>query len=179
VFLMADGEYLTARFISHGDYVVAALSLTLDARLDEAWTALTAPESLVRWLAPGVIEPRVGGRAKLAFADSGIVIDSVVTAVEPLRVLEYSWSGPGDRLRPVRWTLEAIGARTRLDLTLTLPASEDVARATAGWAAHMEMLASALAGAPQRFPVRMFQAARSAFGEQLAATRSRTPAAAA
>ena len=176
---MAEDEYLTAHFTRHGDVVVAALSSTLDSRLDEVWDALTAPERLAQWLAPGVIELRQGGRAQLAFADSGIVIDSTGAAVDPQRLLEYSWSGPGEPLRPVRWDLEAIGVRTRLDLTLTLPAGEDAARATAGWAAHLEMLAAVLAGAALRFPFPRFQAARAAYGEQLAGLTRAQPAEAA
>lgn len=176
---MAEAEYLTAAFTRRGDHIVASLSLTLDARLDEVWTALTAPACVVQWLAPGVIELRPGGAARLAFADSGIVIDSLVTAVEPLSLLEYSWSGPGEPLRPIRWSLEAVGARTRLDLTLALPAGEDVARAAAGWAAHLEMLAAVLAGASMRFPFLTFQAARAGYGEQLVAMTGGQPAAAA
>ena len=176
---MVAREYLTAHFTRHGDDVVAALRVTLDACLDEVWTALTAPERLPQWLAPGMIELRQGGRAQLAFADSGIVVDSIVMAVEPLHLLEYSWSGPGEPLRPVRWVLEAIGARARLDLTLTLPVGEDVARATAGWAAHLEMLAAVLAGAVMRFPVPTFQTSRAAYGEQLAAMTPGRPVAAA
>lgn len=166
---MPDSEYLTAFFTRRGDRVVAALSLTLDSRLDEVWRALTASDRLPQWLAPGEIELRHGGRARLAFVDSGIVIDSTVSAMEPLQLLEYSWSGPGEPLRPVRWGLEPVGARTRLELTLTLPADEDVARSTAGWAAHLEMLAAHLAGAAIRFPFATFQTARAAYGAQLAA----------
>lgn len=176
---MAEAQYLTAAFTRRGDHIVAGLSLTLDARLDEVWTALTAPACVVQWLAPGMIELRQGGRAQLAFADSGIVIDSLVTAVEPLSHLEYSWSGPGEPLRPICWSLEAVGARTRLGLTLTLPAGEDVARATAGWAAHLEMLAAVLAGAEMRFPFPTFQAARVAYGEQLTVLTGGQPVAAA
>ena len=176
---MANSEYLTARFTPHGEYIAAALSLTLDARLDEVWTALTAPSHLAQWLAPGVIELRVGGRAHLAFADSGIVIDSAVTAIEPMALLQYSWSGPGEPVRPICWALEAIGPRTRLELTLTLPAGEDVERGTAGWAAHLEMLAATLAGAAMRFPIPSFRSARAAYGDQLAALSIQPPAAAA
>ena len=76
----------------------------------------------------------------------------------------------------MRWTLEADGAsRTHLALQLELPAGEDAARSAAGWAAHLEMLAAALAGAPMKFPYPTFKAARAAFAVQLAAS----PAAAA
>jgi uncharacterized protein YndB with AHSA1/START domain len=141
----------------------------LDNHLEEVWAALTEPEQLVQWLAPGEIEPHPGGAAKLQFADSGIVIDSTVSAVEPLRVLEYSWSGPGQPDRPVRWKLEPVGAAVRLTLALGVPADEDVGRACAGWAAHLDMLAAALAGVPVKFPFEVFKAAREAYRSELAA----------
>jgi len=160
-------EYLTAHFARGGDRVIALLSLTLDSRPETVWAALTEPDRLAQWLAPGRIELRLGGAARLDFGDSGVVVDSRVTALQPQRLLEYSWSGPGDRLRPVRWSLESIGAQTRLELQLTLPAGEDVARAVAGWSAHLEMLAAVLAGAAVRFPLPTFHAARAAYSEQL------------
>jgi uncharacterized protein YndB with AHSA1/START domain len=141
----------------------------LDNHLEEVWAALTEPEHLVQWLAPGEIELQLGGAAKLQFADSGIVIDSTVTAIEPLRLLEYSWSGPGEPNRPVRWSLEPIGAAVSLTLTLAVPANEDAGRACAGWAAHVEMLAAALAGVSVKFPFEVFRAAREAYRSQLAA----------
>jgi uncharacterized protein YndB with AHSA1/START domain len=172
---MSDGEHLTARFISDGARVSAALRLTLDADVEAVWAALTVPDQLAQWLAPGEIELRPGGAACLAFGASGVVIDSAVTAVEPERLLEYSWSGPGEALRPIRWELQPLGARTLLNLTVTLPAHEDVARSTAGWAAHLEMLAGHLAGASVQFPLPTFRAARADYAEQLAAL-SRTAA---
>lgn len=126
-------------------------------------------EELVKWLAPGEIELWEGGSAKLNFTDSGIVIDSKVTAIEPLSILEYSWSGPGEPLRPVRWDMRPKGDEVELDLTLRMPASEDAGRSCAGWDAHLEMLAAALAGVPIKFPFELFKAARDAYRVQLAA----------
>ncbi|MGZ3375012.1 MAG: SRPBCC family protein [Phenylobacterium sp.] len=160
-------SYLTARFNRRGATVTAELRLTLDNHLHEVWAALTEPDRLAQWLAPGAIALERGGAAKLEFIDSGIVIDSQVTAVEPLRLLEYSWSGPGEPSRPVRWELEPIGAATILTLRLTLPADEDVARSVAGWAAHLEMLTAMLLGAPMKFPFPVFKAAREAYGAEL------------
>lgn len=167
---MPDPAYLTASFQPKGDMIEARLNLTLDNHQDEVWAALTQPERLVQWLAPGEIELREGGAARLDFADSGVVIDSKVTAVEPQRLLEYSWSGPGEPVRPVRWELEPIGAATLLTLTLAVPASEDAARAAAGWAAHLEMLQTVLIGVPTKFPFEAFKAARAAYSAQLAQT---------
>ena len=124
---------------------------------------LTDPAELPKWLAPGEIELRQGGRAKLDFTDSGTVIDSTVSALEPERLLAYSWSSPGEPERPVRWELEPDGDGTRLVLTLRVPDSEDVARACAGWEAHLQMLLAALEGVPIKFPFERFKSTREAY----------------
>ncbi len=131
------------------------------------WAALTQPARLAQWLAPGEIELRAGGAARLDFVDSGVAIDSRVTAYAPGRLLEYSWSGPGEPLRPVRWEIEAAECGVRLTLTLELPIVEDVARACAGWEAHLEMLAAALEGVPIKFPFELFKAQREAYKAKL------------
>ena len=170
---MTDLTYLTAQFTRTGETTTSELVLTLDNQMDEVWAALTEPARLPQWLAPGHIELCMGGAAKLDFVDSGGVIDSKVTAVYPRRLLEFSWSCPGEPLRPLRWVLEPVGATTRLVLRLTVPANEDAARATAGWAAHLQMLAAYLAGAPTRFPFDVFKVARDAYRDQLAAGQVR------
>ena len=135
----------------------------------EVWRALTDPAMLAQWLAPGSIEPRIGGRARLDFQDSGIVIDSAVSLYERDHLLEYSWSGPGEPLRLVTWTLSAILDGCRLTLTLKLPGDDVVDRSCAGWEAHLSMLAAALEGVPIKFPFPEFQAARAAYKARLSA----------
>jgi len=152
--------------------VVARFALTLEHAPDAVWAALTVPAKFVSWLAPGDIDPRPGGVVKLNFPDSGIVIDSTISAFEAGRVLEYSWSGPGEPLRPIRFELGPTGAATGLVVTLSVPAEEDAARTAAGWAAHLEMLAAALAGAPIKFPFEVFKAAREAYRARLAVDQS-------
>jgi uncharacterized protein YndB with AHSA1/START domain len=170
---MSSYAFLTARFSRSGDRVTALWRLTLDHPLQEVWAALTAPDRLPQWLAPGDIQLRLGGVARLDFEDSGGVIDSRVTAYEPERLLEYSWSIPGEPLRPLRWMLEPLGSATLLTLRLTVPANEDAARAAAGWAAHLEMLQASLLGAPARFPYPVFKGAREAYAQQVSALRER------
>lgn len=131
------------------------------------WAMLTDPAKFVDWLAPGEIELEVGGAAKLNFVDSGIVIDSTVSACEPERVLEYSWSGPGEPERPVRYEIERQGTETRLTLTLITPDDEDIARSCAGWEAHLMMLLAAIEGVPIKFPFERFQATRAEYNKQL------------
>ena len=127
------------------------------------WAMLTDPEKMVDWLAPGAIELKKGGAAKLNFVDSGIVIDSKVTDFEAEKCLEYSWSGPGEPERPLRWTLEPVVDGTRLTLTLGSPDDEDIARSCAGWEAHLMMLLAAIEGVPIKFPFERFQSTRGAY----------------
>lgn len=131
------------------------------------WAMLTDPAKMIDWLAPGEIELKEGGAAKLNFVDSGIVIDSTVTAFEPDRVLEYSWSSPGEPERPVRYEIQPEGDETRLVLELTTPDDEDIARSCAGWEAHLMMLLAAIEGVPIKFPFERFQSTREVYNSQL------------
>ncbi len=167
---MTEIDYEQPVFTRQGDATVARMRRLVDDTPARVWAALTTPDILVQWLAPGEIDLRIGGAAKLNFVDSGIVIDSKVSAFEDGRLLEYSWSGPDQPLRPLRFELSPQGEATRLTLTLTEPATEDVGRSCAGFAAHLEMLAAALAGVPIKFPFETFKAARDAYRAQLAAT---------
>lgn len=133
------------------------------------WAMLTDPQKLAEWLAPGTIELRAGGAAKLNFTDSGTVIDSSVTAIDVPRLLEYSWSSPGQPQRPVRWEARAENGGTRLMLAVGVPEGEDIARACAGWEAHLMMLLAAIEGVPIKFPFERFKATREAYKEKAAA----------
>lgn len=151
------------------DTVTVTMTRHLDHSAATLWRFLTEPSLLAQWLAPGEIELRPGGRARLDFVDSGTVIDSLVSDVLPGALLEYSWSAPGEPLRPVRWSLDIEGPEAcGLTLKLTTPANEDAGRGAAGWEAHLEMLAAALEGVPIRFPFERFKAARDAYRAALA-----------
>lgn len=149
----------------------ASLERLLEHDQKRVWAMLTDPSCFVDWLAPGRIELKEGGAAKLNFTDSGTVIDSTVTACDPPRLIEYSWSGPGEPERPVRWETAPEGSGTRLTLTLRIPQDEDVARACAGWEAHLMMLLAAIEGVPIKFPFERFQATREAYNAQIEAAR--------
>lgn len=141
----------------------AHLVRDLDHDTHRVWEMLVESEKLIQWLAPGSIELRLGGAAKLNFADSGIVIDSKVSAFQPGRLIEYSWSGPGEPERPLRWEVSPAGEQARLTLTLRVPNNEDVARSCAGWEAHLMMLIAALEGVPIKFPFERFKSTREAY----------------
>ncbi len=149
------------------DGYVARLERYLSADGATLWSALTEPAKFVDWLAPGEIDLVTGGKAQLNFVDSGIVIDSEVTACEIPRLLEYSWSSPGEPNRPVRYEISDLGEERRLILTLTLPSDEDVARSCAGWEAHLMMLVASLEGVSIKFPFERFVETREAYNKML------------
>lgn len=121
----------------------------------------------MQWLAPGSIELREGGRINIDFGDSGVVIDSIVLAFDQQRLLAYSWSSGTELERPLRWELDKAGDGSALTLTVRLPIEEDIAKACAGFEAHLDMFAAALEGVPTRFPFERYLAARHAYQELL------------
>ena len=127
------------------------------------WKMLTDPSLLPQWLAPGDLSLNKGGLAKLNFPESGTNVESVVTDVDPPRLIEYSWSSPGEPERPLRFEVDAVEGGAQLSLTLRIPNNEDIARACAGWESHLEMLAAALERVPIKFPFERFKTTREAY----------------
>lgn len=134
---------------------------------EAVWRMLTEPQELAQWLAPGVIEQRIGGVVHIDFEDSGITIQSTVLEWDPPRRLQYSWSSGDEPVRPLHWELTADGNGTQLILTVGIPLEEDVAKACAGFEAHLDMLAAALEGVPIRFPLDRYLLARRRYQELL------------
>lgn len=165
---MNDTTVISGTIQRSGDQLEARLVRGIEHDPDAVWRMLTQSDALVNWLAPGTIEPHTGGAIQLAFEDSGTAIDGTVRQFDPPRLLEYSWSSGADPERPLRWELTPTGNGTRLHLTVLIPSDEDIAKAAAGWEAHLEMLLAALEGVPIRFPVDLFLAAREEYREQLA-----------
>lgn len=164
---MNDTAVISGTIHRSGDRLEARLAREIAHDPDTVWRMLTQPAALVNWLAPGTLEPRTGGTIQLAFEDSGTAIDGTICEFDPPRLLEYSWSSGADPERPLRWELTPTDDGTRLHLTVRIPSDEDIAKAAAGWEAHLEMLLAALEGVPIRFPVDLFLAARGVYREQL------------
>jgi uncharacterized protein YndB with AHSA1/START domain len=160
---------MTEEYKPHGSIRIVPGAMEIHVRrsytqsVDRVWNALVRSDRLAEWLAPGSIEPFKGGQAKFNFVDSGIVIGSTVSEFDSPRAVAYSWSGPGEPNRPLRFETSVSGEGTILTVKLQLPSGEDAARTAAGFEAHLEMLAAALAGTPITFPFAMFKAMRAAY----------------
>lgn len=166
---MSDDDFKPGTIRRLGPGFEGRLERRYDQGLAAVWAMLTEPARLAQWLAPGTIELQQGGAVRIDFADSGIVIDSTVTALELQRVLEYSWSSGAQPARPIRWELTEDAGGTRLTLTVRLPGDEDAAKACAGFDGHLDMLAAALEGVPVRFPLDLYLRARKHYQTVLGA----------
>jgi uncharacterized protein YndB with AHSA1/START domain len=165
---MDEGDIQIGRLRRLDDCFEGRIARLIEHDRNAVWRMLIEPQALAQWLAPGTIELRPGGAVHIDFADSGTTIDSTVLALDPPRLLEYSWSSGNEPQRPMRWELLSAGSGTQLVLTLRLPAGEDAAKACAGFEAHIEMLLAALEGVPIRFPFDHFLKARHAYQNSLA-----------
>jgi|SRR5580692_3679594 uncharacterized protein YndB with AHSA1/START domain len=120
------------------------------------WAALTTSEGLSAWFGEkATIDLRPGGAAEMTFG-SGLTVDMRVERVEEPTVFGFTWRVPDlpesdPRRTYVEFTLEAVGAGTRLRLVETgfaqLP---DESRRDAydshakGWASELGELAEYL-----------------------------------
>jgi uncharacterized protein YndB with AHSA1/START domain len=110
---------------------------------EAVWDAFTDPGSIRRWLfADAVVEPRVGGRFELRWAEGAA--RGRVLVWDPPRVLEASWDESNvESVLRVEISASADGAVLVLDHRgLTRPSASGTG---AGWHAHLSALGDVLA----------------------------------
>lgn len=133
----------------------------LEAAPERVWDWLVDPEKRARWFAGGTMEPKKGGRIELVFRNSelthnddpapekytrqaGVVLsEATVVELDPPHRFVMDWFGSSR----VTFELEPQGTQTRLTLTHE-QVSERGTRVSvsAGWHAHLDILAARLAG---------------------------------
>lgn len=89
---------------------------------EKIWRALTQPHLIEEWLTKNDFKPVVGHRFGLRIdpePNRSFAFDCEVRAVEPHRLLSYTWNSAGDQAEDglrsaVTWTLTPTGTGTRL-----------------------------------------------------------------
>lgn len=134
----------------------------LPGTVQEIWAWITEDDKRGQWMARGTLELRVGGAVRLEFrhkeltypddpappkyagmADSAL-LQGVVTACEPPRLLVHTWGGQGE----VRYDLNESRGGVRLTITHSrLAGLEDMLSVSAGWHAHLDLLVALMTGA--------------------------------
>jgi uncharacterized protein YndB with AHSA1/START domain len=132
--LQADGDRRQLRF-----------ERTYDAPIDDVWSALTDPERLGRWLAPGCIGDAPGESVALDFGEGGTVSGAVLRRERP-SLLELEWRFSGETQSVVRFALRATGSQTHLVLEHLALGRDHAVGYAAGWHAHLETLRDELEG---------------------------------
>ena len=109
--------------------------------IGKVFGALTTPERLVAWLGAAEIEPRAGGKFVLNFADPPYRMEGEVRDYNPPTLLTFTWPNEtGAPMSLVRFQLSTEGASTRLIVTQTFIAQDDLPNVAAGWHEHLERL---------------------------------------
>ena len=139
----------------------------LGAPVEEVWDALTTPERLSRWLAPGSVGSGVDSEVRLDFGEGGIVTGHVLRW-EPPSLLELEWRFTGEAESVVRFELSPSGDGTRLVLDHRALAEEHATGYSAGWDAYLDSLDDHLEGRSGSWEER-FAAALPRYRESAAA----------
>jgi uncharacterized protein YndB with AHSA1/START domain len=145
-----EGEFSThGAFARERGAGILRFERLLDVPAPAVWAALTEPAQLGKWLARAHLEGRVGGAVELRFdAPPGYTVTGTVTRFDPPRVLEYSWTAPGEPDGTVTWQLIPMPDRCVLLFTHTVRGEWDEAGTLAAWELHLARLASVVGGMP-------------------------------
>ncbi len=140
------------------------LERLLPGSIDRVWAYLTESDLRRQWLAAGTMEMRVGAPVELVWRNRELTddagtrpegfgeehrMDSEITELDPPYRLAISWGSTGG----VTFELEPVGDMVRFTVThRRIPDRSIMLNVSAGWHAHLDVLAARLAGeAPAPF----------------------------
>lgn len=135
----------------------------LPGPIERVWAYLTESDKRGRWLASGAMDLRVGGAVELRFDNSRLTRGDDppppkyarhadpssnrghITAIDPPRLLSYTWNDAGDGDSEVRFELEPQGDQVRLVVThFRLDSRGGLVSVSGGWHAHLGILLALL-----------------------------------
>jgi uncharacterized protein YndB with AHSA1/START domain len=134
------------------------LERLLPGSIDRVWAYLTESDLRRQWLAAGVMEMRVGAPVELVWRNKELTqnpgnrpadfgdehrLESEITELDPPYRLSISWGSTGG----VTFELEPVGDMVRFTVThRRIPDRSIMLNVSAGWHAHLDVLAARLAG---------------------------------
>lgn len=114
--------------------------------IDKVWAALTVPERIADWLGDAVVELQVGGRYVIHLRGEPSSIEGVITACEPPRLLEYTWTNGDGGPSTVRMDLTAEGQACRLVFTQNRMVGRRLIDTASGWHDFIDLIPIAADG---------------------------------
>ncbi len=112
--------------------------------IEKVWAALTVPERISQWLMTRTeVDLRIGGRFALDWIGEDYRMAGVITALEPPRLIAWTWPHEEHPDSVVRWELTPDGAGCRLTLTQTNMRLPHLLNVAGGWHAYLECLPGA------------------------------------
>jgi uncharacterized protein YndB with AHSA1/START domain len=134
------------------------LQRLLPGSVDRVWAYLTESDLRRQWMASGVMDMRVGGKVELVWRNQELTnppgerpegfgeehrLESEITELDPPYRLGISWGTTGG----VTFELEPVGDMVRFTVTHhRIPDPAMRLNISAGWHAHLDVLAARLAG---------------------------------
>ena len=130
----------------------------LPGSIDRVWAYLTESDLRRQWLAAGKMEMRVGSPVELVWRNNELMdnpgtppegldgrheMQSEITELDPPHRLGFTFGNAGE----VTFDLEPVGDMVRLTLVhRRLPDRTTMLKVSAGWHAHIDVLAARLSG---------------------------------
>jgi uncharacterized protein YndB with AHSA1/START domain len=117
---------------------IVAFDRLLDRPPEKVWSVLTEPRRLANWLGDVEVDLRIGGAFVIRFRQVPVVMTGQIAALEPGRVIEYSWLESSNSMpaSKVRWEIVPASGGCRLKLTHHFPAGcqvQDLTPFMGGW----------------------------------------------
>jgi uncharacterized protein YndB with AHSA1/START domain len=141
-----------------GEDATLTLERLLPGSIDRLWSYLTESDLRRQWLAAGTMEMRVGAPVELVWRNAQLTenpgtrpegfgeehrLESEITELDPPYRLSISWGSTGG----VTFELEPVGDMVRFTVThRRIPDRSIMLNVSAGWHAHLDVLAARLAG---------------------------------
>ena len=132
-----------------GGFVVA-FDRPIDRPAAKVWSALTDAKILANWLGDVELDLRVGGVYIIHFRKMTVVMTGTITALEPGRLLEYSWKeNYGMPASKVRWEVVPADTGCRLKLSHSFTSEcvlSEIVGFAGGWHAFLNAIPAASDG---------------------------------